>query len=110
MKKTLEYMEEAKEKLGLKTDLELTQWLGQAKGAISNWKSGKNVMDDYAAARIADVLGIDRIEVITAANAEREEMRGKVRRAEYWKTTSPCALCEMVKEERKSKHQRRTTP
>ena len=81
MKSTIQYLEEAKEKLGLKSDYALAKWMGVTRAAISGYKSGRTTIDDYAAAKIADALGIPDIEVIYAANAERE--RNEERR-DFW--------------------------
>lgn len=94
MKSSLKYLDEAKQALGMNSDYEMSKWLNAPRATISNWRHGRNVMDDYAAARIAEALGIDPLEVIAAANVEREEERGEKgkERGEYWrKVFARCA-------------------
>lgn len=79
---TIKYLAKAKEKLGLKSDYALAKWLGITVGAVSHYQTGKRVIDDYTAARIAEALGVDPMEVIATANAEREKDEG---RRDYWR-------------------------
>lgn len=81
MKTTLEYLEEAKAALGIKSDYALAKYLKVHPTTISQYKLGKRVIDDLAAAKIADALGIPAITVIAAANMEREKDAEK---REYW--------------------------
>jgi len=82
MKKTTDYIEEAKIKLDIQSDYGLAKWLGITDSAISHYKTGKRTIDDYTAARIAEALEIDPMEVIAAANAEREKDE---KRREFWR-------------------------
>lgn len=81
MKKTIEYLREAKEKLNLESDYALAKKLGIERGAISQYQLNKRVMDDYTASKIAEILNIPAMMIIAAANAEREKDEG---RKEYW--------------------------
>ncbi|BCX89519.1 hypothetical protein MIN45_P1892 [Methylomarinovum tepidoasis] len=85
MKSTLEYIEEAKKKLGISSDNELAKRIGVNRAAVSQWKHGKSTMDVYACFQIAEILGIDPVEIITAANLEREK---KEERRRYWEKFS----------------------
>ena len=94
MKTTLDYLDDVKQELKLKSDYKLAQWLGSQPAIVSNYRLKKRVIDDYTAARIADALGIDPMEVIAAANAEREKDEKK---REYWrqivqKSAAACLL------------------
>ena len=82
MKSTQEYIEEAKRALSLCSDYRFAKWLGVKGATVSYYKSGKRIIDDYAAVRIAEALKIDPMEVIRAANYEREK-EGK--RKEFWR-------------------------
>ncbi len=82
MKTTTKYLDEAKKALGIDSDNAMAKYLGVTRGAISNYRNGVSVMDDYAAAKIAGALGIEAMFVIAAANAEREKT---VERKDYWK-------------------------
>lgn len=79
--KTTEYLKAAKRKIGVKTSAEMAERLGVTGAAMSRYESGDRVMDDYTAAQVAEVLGIDPLKVIAQANAEREK---DVMRAAYW--------------------------
>lgn len=80
--KTREYLEEAKRKTGLVSDYALGKRLGVTKQAMSGYATGNRIMDDYTAAKVAELLGINELEVIAAANAEREKDSAK---AEFWR-------------------------
>lgn len=82
MKTTINYLDEAKQKLGIESDYAMAKWLGVGRAAVSNWRVKRNFIDDYAAAKIAEALGIDPMMVIAAANAEREK---DVEKRGYWK-------------------------
>jgi plasmid maintenance system antidote protein VapI len=82
MKKTTDYLDDAKKTLGIDSDYAMAQFLGVTRMAVSSYRAGKRIIDDYAAAKIAGVLGIDPMIVIAAANAEREKT---VERKDYWR-------------------------
>jgi transcriptional regulator with XRE-family HTH domain len=79
---TIRYIEEAKEKLGVSSDYAIAKKLGISRQAFSQYKHGERIIDDYTAAKLAEVLGVEPIEVIAAANAEREKDSAKV---EFWR-------------------------
>lgn len=79
--KTTEYLKAAQRKLGHATNAQTAAQLGVTEAAMSRYASGDRVMDDYTAAQIAEILGIDPIRVIAQANAEREK---DAKRAAYW--------------------------
>ena len=81
VRKTIDYLDAAKEKLGLQSDYAFAKQLELTTAGISQYRTGKRVIDDYTACRIADVLEIDPMEVIAAANAEREKNED---RKSYW--------------------------
>lgn len=78
MKTTINYLDEVKEKCGLMLDHELAKYLGLTTTAIGYYRKRKSTMDDYTALKIAETLGIDPMEVIATANAERTK-RPKVK-------------------------------
>jgi protein-disulfide isomerase-like protein with CxxC motif len=82
MKKTTDYLNDLKQKLGIVTDYELAKFLKTPRGTISRYQGKQRVLDDYTAAQVAEALGIDPMEVIAAANAEREKDKKK---QEYWR-------------------------
>lgn len=81
MKSTTEYIDESIIKLGLANDNQLAKRLGYSSGAFSNYRSKNRIIDDYTAAKLAEILGIPPIEVIAAANAEREK---DSQRRDFW--------------------------
>jgi transcriptional regulator with XRE-family HTH domain len=82
MKTTLDYLNDAKAKLGFTSDNAFAGWLEVSPGGLSNYQSGRRIVDDYAAAKIAQALGIDPLEVIALANMEREKVS---ERKEFWR-------------------------
>lgn len=92
MKTTKVYIEEAKNKLGIVSDYALSKRLGITKQAVGGYQSGTRVMDNYTAAKLAEALEINPLEVISAASAEREKDDKK---REFWQKlarTSAAAL------------------
>lgn len=81
MKTTLEYLEEAKNAKGIKSDNAFALSIGITRSSISNLKNNRNVMDDYTCIQIAAILEIDPMEIIAAANYERENVGVK---KEFW--------------------------
>ena len=71
--KTAEYLDLVLKQRAEGVNAQLARLLGVHRAAITNYQTGDRVMDDYTAARVAEVLGIDEIEVIAQANAEREK-------------------------------------
>lgn len=78
MSTTLQYLDQAKERLHLPSDYALSKKLGVTTSAISNYRSGRSRIDDDVALKVAQILGLNPLEVIAAANVERaktDEMR-----------------------------------
>ncbi len=78
---TLEYLDAAKQKLGMDSDYELAKHMKWSTSQMSHYRLKRRTMDDFQAARIAEVLEKDPMELIAVANAERakdEEEKG------YW--------------------------
>jgi transcriptional regulator with XRE-family HTH domain len=71
MKTCAQYLDDVKRRLDLPSDYALQQSLGISKSAISLLRNGKTFFDDATALRIANILDIDPLEVVAAANAER---------------------------------------
>lgn len=92
MKSTIDYLDEAKNRLKIDSDNKMAGILNIKREGISNYRAGRSRMDDYVAARIAEILDIPKIEVIGTANYEREKNQTK---REYWKI--------VVEKERKEK-------
>ena len=82
MKSTLEYLDEAKSLLKLESDYAFAKWLDVTRMTVSGYRNGKRTIDDYAASRIAEALGIDQAKMIYLANMEREKCE---KRKDYWR-------------------------
>lgn len=85
MRTTLDYLNAAKSKLRITSDRALANWLGVSQPAVTQYQSGRRVIDNYVATKIAVALGIDPLEVIAAAEFEREKEGG---RKKYWENFS----------------------
>lgn len=77
MKLIADYVEEVQEKLGLKSYRALSLKLGGGENLVSQWISNGYQPDDYYCIRMAEILGINPLEIIAAANWEREKNQGK---------------------------------
>lgn len=82
MKTTIEYLNEAKAALGIESDYEMAKFLGVNRSAVSHYQSGKRIIDNMTAAKIAEALKVSAITVIATAEIEREKDE---ERREYWK-------------------------
>lgn len=94
MKTTVEYLDAIKVRLDLPSDYAVAKALGLTRAAVSKQRLGHSVFDDTTALRVAEILGVDPMEVISAANAERardEETRRLWERA-WGKVTGATAV------------------
>ncbi len=76
-KLTIDYLDEAKEKLGIKSDNAMAKELSITRSSISFYRTGKSTMDDYTCILVASILEIDPLELIAVANWERENNEEK---------------------------------
>ena len=86
--KTSDYLDVLLKQRGRGASAELARKLGIHRAAITNYQTGHRIMDDYTAAKVAEALGIDQMELIAQANAEREKDPAK--RA-YWEEKAKTA-------------------
>lgn len=77
MKQSVDYLKEALEKLGDISQNKKAAALGVTGGGMSQYITGKKIMDDYACIMVAKVLGIDGMIVIAAAQMEREKNQAR---------------------------------
>lgn len=68
---TIEYLDAVKSRSGITSDYALAKVLGVTQAAVSNYRVGRSRIDDDVALTIAQLLGINPLIVIAAANAER---------------------------------------
>jgi transcriptional regulator with XRE-family HTH domain len=68
---TIDYLKQAKVKLGIESDYALAARLGVTRGAISNMQRGRNSMGDDTAIKVADILEVPRGLVLLDIAIER---------------------------------------
>lgn len=68
---TLEYLDAVKVKRGITSDYALAKVLQVGQPTIIGYRSGRTTLNDDTALSIAQILGINPLEVIATANAER---------------------------------------
>lgn len=90
---TRQYLDAAKRKIGAESHADLARALGLSRAALTNYYNGGRTIDDYTAAKVAELLDLDPIAVIAQANAEREKDDG--RRA-YWQRLAMQAACVLM--------------
>ncbi|VEB43090.1 Uncharacterised protein [Chromobacterium violaceum] len=73
MKLSGDYLREALEKMGDKSQNKKAEELMLKGNTLSQYMTGERIMDDFACIMVAQVLGIDGMEVIAAAQMEREK-------------------------------------
>ena len=71
MKTTVEWLAVCKQKFGVESDYALAKRLGVSSQTISSYRTGRSRFDDDMALTVAVALGIDPLQVIASANAER---------------------------------------
>ncbi|CAJ0781928.1 hypothetical protein R77555_00875 [Ralstonia mannitolilytica] len=71
------YLDDLRDKLGVKTDKEVIAKLGWSTGTISNWRKGRMFMTNQTAGQVAELLGVPVIQIIAAVEADREEVTGQ---------------------------------
>ena len=81
MKLSTDYLIEALEKLGEMPDARKYERLKLHKNTVNQYKRGERIMDDFACIMVANELGIDPLEIIAAANMEREKTQ---ERRDFW--------------------------
>lgn len=77
-----EWLDKARDKLGIESDYKLAKIIGVKPTAISNIRIRNNGMDNYTASRIADILEIERMTVIIDMEILKAKKEEKL---EYWK-------------------------
>lgn len=94
MKTTVEYLKEAKAALNTESDYAFAKKLGLHPTTVSQYQLGKRVIDDYTAVKIAEALEVDPLEVIAAANLERE--KDEKRQVLWRKVYDRCAAASLA--------------
>ena len=68
---TLNYLAACKKRLGIESDYALAKALGVTQAAVSSYRTGRSSINDDVALTVAEILGVNPMQVIAAANAER---------------------------------------
>lgn len=68
---TLDYLAACKRRLGIESDYALAKALGVTQAAVSSYRREKSAINDDVALTVAEILGVNPMGVIAAANAER---------------------------------------
>lgn len=71
MKTTIEFLDAVKVKLGISSDYALAKRLGFSLSTVSNYRTGRRILDDDAALTVAIALDTHPFNVIAAVNVER---------------------------------------
>lgn len=71
MKTTVQWLDAARKAAGLTSDYQLAKALGVTTTVISHYRAGRRAMEPYIAAKMAELVGVEAIEVIASAEAER---------------------------------------
>lgn len=75
--KSVKYLEQIKQRHGLKNDRQLATHMQKTTGTISQYMRGERVMDDETCLAVALQLDIDPMDVIGAACIDRAEKSGQ---------------------------------
>lgn len=98
MKKTTDYLEEARKKMGGISWYQFAIESGITRSALTMYNKKNRVMDNYACTIVADILGVEPMQLITLAEMEREKDKEK---KEFWSEKAQkyseksglCVLC-----------------
>jgi hypothetical protein len=71
MKTTLQYLDELKRAAGVDSDYAASKLLRVTTGGVSRWRTGSKTFDPTIAVKVANILGVNPLEVIAAAQYER---------------------------------------
>lgn len=81
---TVKLITEAREKLGLASDLALSKRLDVSHATVGHWRTGARLPDATQCAKMAVIIGLPPLEVIAAIESQRLK-RAPENRA-FWKT------------------------
>lgn len=82
--RTIEMMDKAMERHGLKSDYALAAALKTSRQVVSRWRNGATP-DPLHAVLLADLAGIDRMDAVAFAELEKAEKADKPEVAESWR-------------------------
>ncbi|MBB6324358.1 helix-turn-helix domain-containing protein [Paraburkholderia sp. SIMBA_009] len=70
MRTTIEWLDAAKARLDIQSDYAAAKALGVTRSTISGYRTGRTVFDEKICIRVAEILGVDPLEVIASARVE----------------------------------------
>ncbi len=82
--KTVDYLDALKAAYFLESDYQLTKKLGESSARISQYRTGRNIMDDDMAIKISYLLDLNPLAVLADAHIERETKRGNNSLVIFW--------------------------
>ena len=71
MKTTVQYLDAVRIRLNLPSDYAVAKTLGITTAAVSKYRNGHGGFDDLTAAKVAEILDVEALEVISACNFAR---------------------------------------
>lgn len=75
--KSVKYLEDVKNKFGLKTNVALAKKLGLSEAAVSHYMKQNRVMEEETCLTVALLLDINPVEILMAAGMDRAEKTGQ---------------------------------
>lgn len=70
MKTTVQWLDAVKARLDLPSDYAAAKALNVTRSAVSKYRLGRSVFDEKTCIRVAEILGVDPLEVIASARVE----------------------------------------
>jgi len=71
MKSTVQWLDAIKRAKGLSSDYAVAKALGVTAQVVSHYRAGRRAFDPYMAVKVAELVGVDPMQVIASAEAER---------------------------------------
>lgn len=81
---TLEYLDAVKAAYNITSDYQLAKKLGISTTRISNYRTGRSVMEDDLAVKVAYLLDKNPLTVLADAHILREERKGHEGLVNFW--------------------------
>lgn len=75
--RSAKYLDQLKQEKNLKNDVALCKELGWSSARMSQYRSGKNIMDNEACIALAIALNIDPMKIIMECDIDRAEKSGQ---------------------------------
>ncbi len=92
MKTTIQWLDAIKKARGLSSDYAVAKALGVTAQVISHYRNGRRAFDPYTAAKVAELVGVEPMQVIASVEAERA--RNDEQRA-FWRRLAAAWLLPM---------------